>query len=108
VRNQFQTDFVDFGGWQNGLAVNVESLTSGNIVTVSNNSVHAYQKNGITATGAATGAGSPGPNVTISGNYIVGLGATAMNWPGGAGENGVQVGFGASGTVSGNTVNDNI
>jgi parallel beta-helix repeat protein len=86
----------------------VESLTSSNSVTVSNNSVRAYQKNGITATGAATGPGSLGPAITISGNYIVGLAATSMNWPGGAAENGVQVGFGATGTVSGNTVNDNI
>jgi hypothetical protein len=108
VRNQFQTDFVDYGGCQNGLAINVESLTNSSVVTVSNNSVRAYQKNGITATGAATGPGSPGPVVTITANYIVGLGATAMNWPGGAAENGVQVGFGASGTVSNNTVNDNI
>ncbi len=108
VRNQFQTDFVDYGGCQNGLAINVESLTNSNAVTVSSNSVRAYQKNGITATGAATGPGSPGPTVTITGNYIVGLGATAMNWPGGAAENGVQVGFGAAGTVSNNTVNDNI
>ena len=108
VRNQFQTDFVDYGGCQNGLAINVESLTSSSVVTISNNSVRAYQKNGITATGAATGPGSPGPVVTITANYIVGLGATAMNWPGGAAENGVEVGFGASGTVSNNTVNDNI
>jgi len=108
VRNQFQTDFADYGGCQNGLAINVESSTASSTVTVSSNSVHAYQKNGITATGAATGAVSPGPNVTISGNYVVGLGATAMNWPGGAGENGIQIGFGASGTVSKNTVNDNI
>jgi hypothetical protein len=108
VRNQFQTDFLDYGGCQNGLAINVESLTDSSTVIVSNNSVRAYQKNGITATGAATGPGSSGPKITISGNYIVGLAATAMNWPGGAGENGVQVGFGASGTVSLNTVNDNI
>jgi nitrous oxidase accessory protein len=108
VRNQFQTDFVDYGGCQNGLAINVESTTASNTVTVSNNSVRAYQKNGITATGAATGPGSVGPAVTISANYIVGMAAMAMNWPGGAAENGIQVGFGASGTVSGNTVNDNI
>jgi hypothetical protein len=108
VRNQFQTDFVDYGGCQNGLAINVESTTASNTVTVSNNSVRAYQKNGITATGAGTGSGSPGPTVAITANYIVGLAATAMNWPGGAAENGVQVGFGASGTVSANTVNDNI
>jgi hypothetical protein len=114
VRNQYQTDYADFGGCQNGLAINVESLGS-NSVTVANNSVHAYQKNGITATGAATGPGSLGPAVIISGNYIVGLGATAMNWQGvyvagdsTAAENGVQIGFGASGSVTGNVVNDNI
>jgi len=96
------------------LAINVESL-GGNSVTVATNSVHAYQKNGITATGAGTGPGSLGPAVTISGNYIVGLGATAMNWQGvyvagdaTAAENGVQIGFGASGSVTGNVVNDNI
>jgi hypothetical protein len=113
VRNQYQTDYKDFGGCQNGLAINVES-TSSNAVTVSTNSVHSYQKNGITATGTATGPGSLGPAVTISGNYIVGLGATAMNWQGvylgqtNAAENGVQIGFGASGSVTGNVVNDNI
>jgi len=108
VRNQFQTDFANYGGCQNGLAINIESTTSSNAVTISNNSVRAYQKNGVTATGAATGPGSPGPVVTITANFIVGLGATQMNWPGGSAENGVQVGFGATGTVSNNTVNDNI
>jgi Right handed beta helix region len=108
ARNQYQSDFASFGGCQNGLAINVEGLNSSSVVSVTNNSVRAYQKNGITATGAATGPGSLGPAVTISNNYIVGLAATAMNWPGGAAENGVQFGFGATGTVSGNTVNDNI
>ena len=105
ARNQYQTDFTDYGGCQNGLAINVESTSSSNTVTISNNSVRAYQKNGITATGAGAGAG---PTVTISANYIVGLAATSMNWPGGAAENGIQFGFDATGTVSGNTVNDNI
>jgi hypothetical protein len=77
-------------------------------VTISDNFVQAYQKNGITATGAATGPGSDGPTVAITANQIVGLAATALNWPGGAAENGVQVGFGAKGTVTSNTVNDNI
>ncbi len=110
VRNQYQTDLADYGGCQNGLAINVESTTSADSVTVSYNSVHAYQKNGITATGAGTGAGSPGPNVTIKNNYIVGLGANALNWGANApaAENGVQFGFGASGSVSANTVIDNI
>jgi hypothetical protein len=114
VRNQFQTDYAAYGGCQNGLAINVESTGSGNTVTVSANSVRAYQKNGITASGAGTGAGSPGPAVTIMGNYIVGLAATAMNWQGvylgqgTAAENGIQVGFGATGKVQTNTVIDNI
>lgn len=108
VRNQYQTDFADYGGCQNGLAINVESLTSNNSVTVASNSVRAYQKNGITATGAAGGNGSPGPVVTITGNYITGLAATSMNWPGGAAENGVQVSYGATGSVTSNIVNDNI
>jgi hypothetical protein len=108
VRNQYQTDFADYGGCQNGLAINVESLTNTATVTISDNSVRAYQKNGITATGSATGPSSLGPAVAINANYIVGLGATSMNWPGGAAENGVQVGFGARGNVTGNTVNDNI
>ena len=108
VRNQYQTDFADYGGCQNGLAINVESLTSTNSVTIANNSVRNYQKNGITATGAATGPGSSGPVVTVFQNAIVGMAATAMNWPGGAAENGIQVGFGASGTVQENIVNDNI
>jgi hypothetical protein len=107
VRNQYQTDFTDLGGCQNGLAINVESLTN-LAVSVTANSVRAYQKNGITATGAATGPGSLGPTVTITANYIVGFGATPQNWPGGAAENGIQVGFGAKGTVSANTVNDNV
>jgi len=108
VRNQYQTDFTDYGGCQNGLAINVESLTDSGTVTVENNSVRSYQKNGITATGAMTGPGAPGPTVNITGNHIVGLGATAQNWPGGAAENGIQVGLGASGTVSFNSVSDNI
>ncbi|HLX84747.1 MAG TPA: right-handed parallel beta-helix repeat-containing protein [Terriglobales bacterium] len=107
VRNQYQTDFADYGGCQNGLAINVEA-TVGVTVSITGNSVRSYQKNGITATGAATGLNASGPAVTISRNYIVGLGATAMNWPGGAAENGIQVGFGATGTISSNTVNDNI
>ena len=109
VRNQYQTDFAHNGPCQNGLAINVESLTSTSNVTVAHNSVRAYQKNGITATGAANGVASDGPYVQIINNYIVGLGATAMNWKTpGAAENGIQVGFGASGQILENTINDNI
>jgi hypothetical protein len=114
VRNQYQTDYAAYGGCQNGLAINVESTGASNSVTVSANSVRAYQKNGITASGSGMGAGSLGPAVTINGNYIVGLAATAMNWQGvysgdgTAAENGVQIGLGATGKVENNVVNDNI
>ena len=114
VRNQYLSDYAVYGGCQNGLAINVESTGSSDAVTVSTNSVRAYQKNGITASGAGTGAGSLGPSVTISNNHIVGLAATAMNWQGvfsseaTAAENGVQVGYGATGTVETNVINDNI
>lgn len=134
VRNQYATNFGVFGGCQQGLAINVESPNP-NTITISNNSVRAYQKNGITVTGAAAtgtatvnGGQNPvptgGPNATITGNYVVGLGATGMNWPtcpdyqmcagtppevnGGAAENGIQVGFGAAGAIVSNIVNDNI
>jgi hypothetical protein len=110
VRNQYQSDFANFGGCQNGLAINVESLTDNSTVAISNNFVQSYQKNGVTATGAATGSSGPGPSVTITGNYIVGLGANALNWGAAApaAENGVQFGFGASGKITGNIVIDDI
>ena len=38
VRNQFQTDFADYGGCQNGLGINVESLTDSSVVTFTLNS----------------------------------------------------------------------
>jgi hypothetical protein len=108
VQNQFPTDFTDYGGCGNGLAVNVES--DGNVgaatVTISSNFVSSYDKNGITASGNS----SVGPAVTIEGNYVVGLGSTAMNWISNApaAENGIQVGFGATGKVTLNTTIDDV
>ena len=63
--------------------------------TVSNSTVSAYQKNGIVAK-------CPGVNVTISGNTVTGAGAVDF-----IAQNGIEVGVGATGTVSGNTVSDN-
>jgi nitrous oxidase accessory protein NosD len=60
------------------------------------NSVDDYQKNGITAN-------ETGSNVTIRSNFVSGIGPTT-----GAAQNGIQVGFGATGTVDSNTVENNV
>jgi hypothetical protein len=88
-------------GCQDGLAINVESVGAAPTVTISNNSVRNYDKNGITASGHDDG--SPGPNVTVTGNTIIGLGATTVT-----AQNGIQISYGATGTVSSNNVVDDI
>ncbi|MGB9472599.1 MAG: hypothetical protein WBQ59_24855, partial [Candidatus Acidiferrum sp.] len=60
VRNQI-LDPAD-QGCPVGLAINVESTLGTPAVTISNNAVRNYQKNGITAAGL--GAPNPGPSVT--------------------------------------------
>jgi hypothetical protein len=87
-------------GCQVGLGIDVESDSGAPAVTVSNNSVHNYQKNGITAGGPGTGGG---PAMTITNNTVVGIGATPL-----IAQNGIQLGFGATGKVAGNTVADDI
>jgi hypothetical protein len=89
---------ADFG-CQDGLAIYVQSGygTGGSaVVTVENSSVHDYDKNGITADGSGTIA-------TITGNYIVGIGATAV-----IAQNGIQLSDGAGGKISNNTVTDDL
>src|SRR5271156_5578768 len=65
-------------------------------VTVLNSSVHDFQKNGITGNEVGT-------QLTVTSNEVRGQGPTN-----GAAENGVQLGFGATGRVNGNTVIDDI
>jgi hypothetical protein len=65
-------------------------------VDIVDNVVEGYQKNGITGNESGT-------NVNISGNNVVGQGPTN-----GAAENGIQIGFGASGNISFNSVTDNV
>jgi len=62
---------------------------------VSGNTVAGYQKNGITVK-------CPGVSVTISGNTVTGAGKTAA-----IAQNGIELGVGAIGTISGNNVSDN-
>src|SRR5207249_8486354 len=66
-------------------------------VAILSNMVDQYGKNGITANQAGT-------FVTVGNNVVTGRGATM---PGDAAQNGVQIGFGARGMVSGNTISGN-
>jgi hypothetical protein len=64
-------------------------------VVIDGNTVDNYGKNGITANEAGTA-------VTITNNTVTGRGAIANN-----AQNGVQLGFGAHGKVTNNTISDN-
>jgi hypothetical protein len=99
VRNQI-LDPADIG-CQQGLAINVESTAGTPAVIISTNSVRNYDKNGITADGL--GGGAPGPNVTVKGNTVIGIGATPA-----VAQNGIQIGLGATASVTGNYVADDI
>ncbi|MFZ3262807.1 MAG: right-handed parallel beta-helix repeat-containing protein [Terriglobales bacterium] len=88
-----------YQGCQGGLAINVESDVGSPVVNITNNSVRNYDKNGITVSGPGTG----GPNATVSGNTVVGLGPTPV-----IAQNGIQIGYGAGATVQNNYVVDDI
>ncbi len=88
---------VSLNGCQSGDAIVVQSLGGGTSkVSIDDNSIHDYQKNGITGNESGT-------EVTITKNVVTGLGPTT-----GAAQNGIQVGFGAKGGVFRNTVTDNV
>jgi parallel beta-helix repeat protein len=101
LRNQIEANPAD-QGCQNGLGIYVESGDGGlSTTTISNNTVHNYQKNGITVNGF--GDSTAGPVTTIENNTVIGAGSTN-----GAAENGIQLGFGATGKITGNTTIDDI
>lgn len=79
----------------NGIEVQTSPGNSSN-VTIEDNSVQNYQKNGITGN-------DEGTTVAIRGNVVTGIGPTS-----GAAQNGIQVGFGAKGTIDGNVATDNL
>jgi Right handed beta helix region len=84
-------------GCQSGSAILVQSANGVNsVVAIEESSIHDYQKNGITANEVGT-------QVTIEGNVVTGLGPTT-----GATQNGVQIGFGAMGSIQHNTVANHI
>jgi hypothetical protein len=82
-----------FEGCQTGLAIFVQSGNGGRAkVDIANSSVHDYQKNGITANESGT-------EVTVRDNAISGFGVSPV-----IAQNGVQVGFGARGTIDRNSI----
>jgi parallel beta-helix repeat protein len=100
LRNQAQANAAQ--DCQNGMGIYVESGDGGtSTVTISNNTVHGYQQNGITANGY--GDGTIGPAATIQNNSVIGVGSTRVG-----SENGIQIGLGATGKVTGNTVIDDL
>jgi len=95
ARNQITSTQGDQCGW--GIAT--ESNSGSPVLTVSNSSVHNFQKNGI----VARGNNSSGPTLTATGNTVIGSGVVAA---GDAAQNGIEIAFGATGTVTGNYVAD--
>lgn len=85
------------GGCQSGTGIFVQS-GGGNLsnVEIEKSTIHDFQKNGITAN-------EPGTHVSIHGNVVTGIGPTS-----GAAQNGIQIGFGAGGEISKNTVTNNL
>ncbi|HLK34056.1 MAG TPA: right-handed parallel beta-helix repeat-containing protein [Terriglobales bacterium] len=100
TRNQSISPYSSFGGCQSGLGIFVQSGGTGAIttshVTVSGSTVHDYQKNGITGNEAGT-------RLTVLGNSVMGMGPVS-----GAAQHGIQIGYGATGTIQGNSVFDDI
>jgi parallel beta-helix repeat protein len=84
-------------GCQAGLGIFAQSGGGGtSTVSITSSNVENYQKNGITGNEVGT-------TVTIKGNTVIGQGPTS-----GAAENSIQIGFGATGTISGNTVGSDV
>ena len=63
---------------------------------IEKSTIHDFQKNGITANEVGT-------LVSVHGNVVTGIGPTS-----GAAQSGIQIGFGAGGAISSNTVTNNL
>jgi parallel beta-helix repeat protein len=85
------------GGCQSGTGIFVQSGGGGiSKVEIEKCTIHDFQKNGITADEVGT-------QVSVHGNVVTGIGPTS-----GAAQNGIQIGFGAGGAISKNTVTNNL
>lgn len=88
---------ASLNGCQSGTGIFVESGSGGaSNVEIRDSTVHDFQKNGITAD-------EPGTITVIRRNVVTGVGATN-----GAAQNGVQIGFGAAGSIVDNLVTNNV
>jgi hypothetical protein len=84
-------------GCQSGTGILVESGNGGSSeVKIEDCVIHDFQKNGITANESGT-------HVSVRGSVITGLGPTN-----GAAQNGIQIGFGATGEISQNRVTNTV
>jgi nitrous oxidase accessory protein NosD len=81
-------------GCQDGEAIFVESQSGEPAVKITGNTVSDFDKNGITVSYA-------GADATISDNIVTGWGPTDI-----IAQNGIQVGYGATGSISGNQVSN--
>jgi nitrous oxidase accessory protein NosD len=88
---------LNLPGCQSGLGIFVQS-GGGQMsqVTIARSTIHDFQKNGITANEVGT-------HVELNENVVTGIGPTT-----GAAQNGIQIGFGAGGSITGNTVTNNV
>jgi hypothetical protein len=88
---------ASLNGCQSGTGIFVQSGNGGvSKVEIDHCTVHDFQKNGITAD-------EKGTVTVIRRNVVTGIGSTA-----GAAQNGVQIGFGAAGSILDNVVTNNL
>jgi len=88
---------ASLNGCQSGTGIFVQSGNGGtSTVEIGHCTVHDFQKNGITAD-------EKGTVTIIRRNVVTGLGPTT-----GAAQNGVQIGFGAAGSIADNVVTNNV
>ena len=88
---------ASLNGCQSGTGIFVQSGNGGvSQVEIHRSTIHDFQKNGITANEIGTTA-------TMDENVVTGLGPTT-----GAAQNGIQIGFGAGGSIQNNTVTNTV
>jgi hypothetical protein len=85
-----------YTGCQNGLGIHASNDGTPVSLAVDGTTITRYNKNGITINGAIT--------ATVTNNTVTGAGPLGSGY---AAQNGIQIGFGAGGLVSGNAVSGN-